>query len=217
MTRKNNPHSNSFTSQATGACSLATHPEKMLDSRGRSSSVTNSASGGGSGQVYNPRFGRSPSRDSVVAFSSSQQQRYRGSQNTSSNNLQTAGYISRSGSNSSISANIAREPFLQHTMVRDVLNLYPEAASVVDDRTGKLPIILAIEHGKSWETAVGPLLDAYPTPFGGGGDGGMALPDNSTEGKSHREALQSALFLALSSPEMHVREEAIRTAGKLAK
>ena len=37
------------------------------------------------------------------------------------------------------------------------------------------------------ETAVGPLLDAYPTPFGGGGDGGMALPDNSDEG-AHREA-----------------------------
>jgi len=88
----------------------------------------------------------------------------------------TAGSImSRSGSNSSITANIAREPFLQHTMVRDILELYPEAASVVDESTGKLPIVLAIEHGKSWEMAVGPLLDAYPTPFGGGGDGGMAL------------------------------------------
>ena len=162
---------------ATG--SLATHPD-----RGRSAT-----SNSGAGQVYNPRFGRSPSSDSVVAYSSSQRR------NNSSS------FISRSGSNSSISANIAREPFLQHTMVRDVLNLYPLAVSVVDDRTGKLPIVLAIEHGKSWETAVGPLLDAYPTPFGGGGDGGMALPDDSPEGRGHRAALQAALFMALSSPE----------------
>ena len=60
--------------------------------------------------------------------------------------------------------------------------------------------------------AVGPLLDAYPTPFGGGGDGGMALPDHSEEGKAHRAALQNALFTALSSPELFVREESIRNA-----
>jgi hypothetical protein len=63
------------------------------------------------------------------------------------------------------------ESFLMHTMVRDVLALYPEGASVVDSRTGKLPIVLAIENGKSWETAVGPLLDAFPKPFAGDGDG----------------------------------------------
>ena len=45
----------------------------------------------------------------------------------------------------------------------------------------------------------------------------MALPDDGPEGRAHRAALQSALFLALSSPEAFVREEAIRTAGKLAK
>ena len=81
--------------------------------------------------------------------------------------------ISRSMSNSSISANIVQEGFLQHTMVKDVLELYPVAASIVDHRTGKLPLVLAIEHGKSWETAVGPLLEAYSAPYGGGGDGGM--------------------------------------------
>jgi hypothetical protein len=81
--------------------------------------------------------------------------------------------ISRSKSNSSISANMVQESFLQHTMVKDVLELYPAAASIVDHRTGKLPIVLAIEHGKSWETAVGPLLEAYSAPYGGGGDGGM--------------------------------------------
>ncbi|KAL7554783.1 hypothetical protein ACHAWF_018322 [Thalassiosira exigua] len=179
--------------------SLATHPD-----RGR-------AAGGGarnSERVYNPRFSRSPSRDSVAAYSSSQRRK---------RSAPGRGALARTVSHSSISANIARErSFLQHTMVRDVLELYPEAASVVDDRTGKLPVVLAIEHGKSWETAVGPLLEAYPTPFGGGGDGGMALPDGSEEGKAHRAALQSALYVALCSPESHVREEAIRTAGELA-
>ena len=185
---------------------LATHPDR----RGRSSAASSAK-----GQVYNPRFGRSPSRDSVVAYSSSQR-RISNNNGPMSSAASTAGSImSRSGSNSSITANIAREPFLQHTMVRDILELYPEAASVVDESTGKLPIVLAIEHGKSWEMAVGPLLDAYPTPFGGGGDGGMALPDHSEEGKAHRAALQNALFTALSSPELFVREESIRTAGKL--
>jgi len=181
----------------TGSGSLATHPD-----RGRSLTST--------GQVYNARFGRSPSRDSVVAYSSSMQRRSQRDKDRSSATL------SRAGSSCSLAANIAREPFLQHTMVRDVLSLYPEAASVVDDRTGKLPIVLAIEHGKSWETAVGPLLEAFSQPFGGGGDGGMALPDDSPEAKAHRDSLQAALFLALSSPESHVREEAIRTVGKLA-
>ena len=178
--------------------SLATHPDRAggVGNRGRSANA---------GQVYNPRFGRSPSRDSVVALTTSQ-----------GGAINPSFPFARSGSNSSISASIAREPFLQHTMVRDVLNLYPAAAAVVDDRTGKLPIVLAIEHGKSWETAVGPLLEAHPKPFGGGGDGGMALPDDSDEGRAHRLTLQSALFLALSSPESHVREEATRTAGKLA-
>ena len=99
-------------------------------------------------------------------------------------------------------------------MVCDVLALHPDAAGVVDPRTGKLPIVLAIEHGKSWETAVGPLLDAHP--FGGGRDGGMALLDDGPEAGGHKAALQAALFLALSSPKLRVRDEAIRTAGKLA-
>lgn len=200
------PRQPSYGSLASGitTSTLATHPGK-----GRESTK---------GQVYNPRFGRSPSKDNVVAYNSSQ--RRASTTSNMSSAASTAGslagsLLSRSGSNSSMTANIAREPFLQHTMVRDILELYPMAAGVVDDRTGKLPIVLAIEHGKSWETAVGPLLDSYPTPFGGGGDGGMALPDHSEEAKAHRAAVQEALFTALSSPEVLVREEAIRTAGKL--
>jgi len=214
-TRTNMPRPPSIGSLASGITTntLATHPDR----RGRSANTTPNK-----GQVYNPRFGRSPSRDNVVAYSSSQRRMSNASKGelNSSSAASTAGslagsLLSRSGSNSSISANIAREPFLQHTMVCDILELYPVAASIIDDRTGKLPIVLAIEHGKSWEMAVGPLLEAYPTPFGGGGDGGMALPDHSDEGKAHRAALQNALFVALSSPEVFVREEAIRTAGKL--
>jgi len=212
-TSSSTPSSTRRSNSRSSMASLATHPD-----RGRSP-TTNPA-----GQVYNPRFGRSPSRDSVVAYSQSTKLMGRGRSGHGSNGgggggsaPGARGFISRSGSNASISANIAREPFLQHTMVRDVLALHPHAASVVDDRTGKLPIVLAIEHGKSWETAVGPLLEAYPQPFGGGGDGGMALPDDGPEGRGHREDLQAALFVALSSPEIHVRDEAIRTAGKLAK
>jgi len=182
-------------------------------------------------RVYNPRFGRSPSRDSVVAYSSSLQGRggedvrgrWGGSALRSARGGGGGGWagsseitIPRSTSNSSISANIAREGFLQHTMVKDVLDLYPAAASVVDDRTGKLPIVLAIEHGKSWETAVGPLLEAFSAPFGGGGDGGMALPDDGPEGRMHRTAMQVAIMSSLSSPHPLVRKESIRTVGKLA-
>ena len=138
---------------------------RRFSSRGRSATQTTAVTRSGRGEVYNPRFGRSPSRDSVVAYSSSLQRHRRGDQEVAK--------IPRSDSNSSISANIVQEGFLQHTMVKDVLELYPAAASIVDHRTGKLPIVLAIEHGKSWETAVGPLLEAYSAPYGGGGDGGM--------------------------------------------
>lgn len=47
--------------------------------------------------------------------------------------------------------------------------------------------------------------------------GGMALPDDSKESVNHRNALLAALLSALVGPEAFVREEAIRTAGKLAK
>ncbi|KAL3763636.1 hypothetical protein ACHAWU_009060 [Discostella pseudostelligera] len=193
------------------------------DDRGRSTSTAASRSRGGGrsggGRVYNPRFGRSPSRDSVAAYSSyTSSLRGLGGSSVSSSSKGGggSGLIYRSASNSSLSADMAREPFLQHTIVRDILNLYPGAASIVDNLTGKLPIVLAIEHGKSWEMAVGPLLEAYPTPFGGGGDGGMALPDGSSKAQAHRDALEAALFTALNSPESVVREESIRTAGKLA-
>jgi len=154
-----------------------------------------------SGQVFNPRFGRSLSRESVVT-----QHRISGSQLNSSSNTSV----------SSSMANMARAPFLQHTMVKDILDLYPEAASIVDPSTGKLPIVMAIENGKSWETAVGPLLEAYPRPFGGNGDGGMALPDDGEAASNHRIALQAALMGALTNGEGYIREEAIRTAGRLA-
>ena len=101
-------------------------------------------------------------------------------------------------------------------MVKDILELYPEAASIVDPSTGKLPIVMAIENGKSWETAVKPLLEAYPRPFGGNGDGGMALPDDGEAASNHRIALQAALMGALTNGEGYIREEAIRTAGRLA-
>eukprot|EP00573_Skeletonema_grethae_P011505 CAMPEP_0201711444 /NCGR_PEP_ID=MMETSP0578-20130828/59143_1 /ASSEMBLY_ACC=CAM_ASM_000663 /TAXON_ID=267565 /ORGANISM="Skeletonema grethea, Strain CCMP 1804" /LENGTH=1162 /DNA_ID=CAMNT_0048200495 /DNA_START=58 /DNA_END=3546 /DNA_ORIENTATION=- len=153
-----------------------------------------------SGQVYNPRFGRSLSRESVVS-----QHRISGS-----------GFISSTTSVSSSMANMARAPFLQHTMVKDILDLHPGAASMVDPSTGKLPIVMAIENGKSWETAVGPLLEAYPRPFGGNGDGGMALPDDGDAASNHRVALQAALMGALINGEGYIREEAIRTAGRLA-
>ncbi|KAL7446872.1 hypothetical protein ACHAXM_011443 [Skeletonema potamos] len=155
-----------------------------------------------SGQVYNPRFGRSLSRESVV---------------TQHHRISGSGFISPNTSVSSSMANMARAPFLQHTMVKDILELYPKAASIVDPSTGKLPIVLAIENGKSWETAVGPLLEAFPRPFGGNGDGGMALPDDGDAASNHRIALHAALMGALTSGEENIREEAIRTAGRLAK
>jgi len=166
------------------------------------------------GQVYNPRFGRSPSHDGIQAF-----QHHQGSFDGSNHGISSSVVTSLNNSLHSVSSTVraSKEPFLRHTMVRDILALYPTAASVVDDRTGKLPIVLAIENGKSWETAVGPLLEAYPKPFGGGGDGGAALADDSDESLAHRKALHSALISALSGPEEFVREQAQRTAGKLAK
>ena len=238
--------SSSWTTVATrGGASAVVGAAGTLDDTARHSS-SSSSSGGGNGKngdgrgrsatttpsaVYNPRFGRSPSRDSVVAYSSSLQGRrgedvrgrWGGSALRSASGGGGGGWagsseiaIPRSTSNSSISANIAREGFLQHTMVKDVLEMFPAAASVIDDRTGKLPIVLAIEHGKSWETAVGPLLEAFSAPFGGGGDGGMALPDDGPEGRMHRTAMQVAIMSGLSSPHPLVRKESIRTVGKLA-
>jgi hypothetical protein len=116
-------------------------------------------------RVYNPRFGRSRSRDGMAAFATFPQQNSFGSSHGSHEENALA------RSSSSVSMIGGEESFLMHTMVRDVLALYPEGASVVDSRTGKLPIVLAIENGKSWETAVGPLLDAFPKPFAGDGDG----------------------------------------------
>ena len=172
-------------------------------SRGRSTTAAEDVDA--VGQVYNRRFGRSPSRDNVAntAYSSS----LRGQETGSSYGV---------ASGSPLSVIFAREPFMQQTIVRDLLDLYPEAASVVDGRTGKLPIVLAIENGKPWDTAVAPLLEAYPKHFGGGGDGGMALPDFSPEGQMHRASLQGSLFLALNSHDILTRAESMRTAGKLA-
>ncbi|KAL3784496.1 hypothetical protein HJC23_013639 [Cyclotella cryptica] len=192
------PSSNSLAGVSSGvsvSSSLATRPGAHRQHR-----------------VYNPRFGRSRSRDGMAAFATFPQQDSFGSSHGSSQHPDS---IARSGSNVSMIG--GEESFLQHTMVRDVLALYTAGASVVDSRTGKLPIVLAVEHGKSWETAVGPLLDAFPKPFAGGGDGGMALPDDGNESVSHRKALQEALLSAFVGPEAFVREEAIRTAGKLAK
>ena len=161
-------------------------------------------------RVYNPRFGRSRSRDGMAAFSTFPNQNSFGS----SHGPNEGSSLMRSGSSASMMG--SEESFLQHTMVRDVLALYPAGASVVDNRTGKLPIVLAVENGKSWETAVGPLLNAFPKPFAGDGDGGMALPDDSSESVGHRKALQAALLQSLVGPESFVRDEAIRTAGQLA-
>ena len=167
------------------------------------------------GQVYNPRFGRSLSRESVVTQHHLKQNR--GGHYHRRSGSEKGGLLLPNDSVSSSMTNMGREPFLQHTMVKDILELYPKAASIVDPSTGKLPIVMAIENGKSWETAVGPLLEAYPRPFGGNGDGGMALPDDGDEASKHRIALQAALMGALTSGEGHVRDEAIRTAGRLAK
>ncbi|KAL9182444.1 hypothetical protein ACHAXT_013096 [Thalassiosira profunda] len=164
------------------AGSIITHPD-----RGRSVGRRGSAD---AGRVYNPRFGRSPSRDS-------------------------AAYSHSGWAHSSVTDPTGREP-IQHSMVRDVLALYPAAAATVDPHTGQLPVVLAVEHGHSWDSAAGPLLNAYPAPFGGNGDGGMALPDGSAAAKAHREALEGALLRATGSLEPRVRIEAARTAGRLA-
>lgn len=123
-------------------------------------------------QVYNPRFGRSRSRDGMRAFTTFPNQNSFGSSHGSHHDENSMAHTA----GSSVSMMGGEESFLQHTMVRDVLALYPAGAAVVDTRTGKLPIVLAVENGKSW-AAVGPLLDAFPKPFAGDGDGGMALPD----------------------------------------
>jgi hypothetical protein len=176
---------------ATGTATLNT----MRTGRGRATS----------GQVYNPRFGRSLSRESVAT-----------QHHLNQHHSRQHHHHDRVNSVSSSMANMDREPFSQHTMVKDILEFYPKAASIVDPSTGKLPIVLAIENGKSWETAVGPLLEAYPRPFGGNGDGGMALPDDGDAASNHRIALQAALMGALKNGEGYVRDEAIRTAGRLA-
>ena len=67
---------------------------------------------------------------------------------TQHHRISGSGFVSSNTSVSSSMANMSRAPFLQHTMVKDILDLYPEAASIVDPSTGKLPIVMAIENGK---------------------------------------------------------------------
>jgi hypothetical protein len=99
-------------------------------------------------------------------------------------------------------------------VVRDVLRVYPVAASRVDARTGRLPIVQTITYGHSWEAAVGTLLAARPRPFGG--DGGRARPDAGPGAAAHRAALGEALGRVLAGPEPGPRDAAVGTAGRLA-
>lgn len=136
------------------------------------------------GRVFNARFGRSLSRDGVAAYSSAE---------------------CRGDGEDGDGASPHGPP---RTVVRGILRLHPASAARVDGRTGKLPVVLAVDHGRSWEEAVGPLLEAYPAPFAGDRDG--------PEATTHRAALRGALTRALAGPPGRSRDEAVRTAGRLA-
>jgi len=45
-------------------------------------------------------------------------------------------------------------------IIKELLKIYPDSAKAMDSQ-GKLPFLLAIEHGKPWESGVKVLLEAY--------------------------------------------------------
>jgi len=173
-----------------GGTSLLSHPG--TSGRGRRSA-----------RVYNPYFSRADDRQDGVAAMSTM----RPDDSGPAPGRDDVAFSSVGSVTSALGRAVRERTFLRHTAVRDVLELHPAAASAVDPVTGKLPVVLAVESGKSYECAVGPLLDAFPRPFSAYG----ALGD-----ARHRTALVDALLTALGSHDGTVRSEAVRTAGELA-
>jgi len=85
-------------------------------------------------------------------------------------------------------------------IISALVELNPHAASVQDD-SGKLPLVLAIESGKPWDPAVAALLKAYPE----------ALTDDSGGIKTIRDAVKAGL----TSPAPSVRFETAITVREM--
>ena len=85
-------------------------------------------------------------------------------------------------------------------IVRTLVELYPQAASVQDE-SGKLPLVLAIESGKPWDPAVAALLKVYPE----------ALIDDSGGIATIRDAVKAGLV----SPVPSIRFETAITVKEL--
>ena len=73
-------------------------------------------------------------------------------------------------------------------IIETLVELYPQAASVQDE-SGKLPLVLAIESGKPWDPAVAALLKVYPE----------ALTDDSGGIATIRDAVKAGLMSLVPS------------------
>ena len=106
--------------------------------------------------------------------------------------------------------------FQMTPIIPHLLSIYPEAASLQDE-SGKQPLLLSIESGKTWIGAIEPLLDAYPDLLIG-----QQTPLREEEGnhqiKSNSSAvdlLQASLLNALTNSSPSIRSEAASTIGPL--
>lgn len=91
-------------------------------------------------------------------------------------------------------------------VIKDLLELYPEAASITDP-IGKLPFMLALETGKSWKTCLEPLWEANP----------HVLIDKQGNVKEEMMSdLQHVVDCALTNSSPALRRETVRTLRHLA-
>ena len=98
--------------------------------------------------------------------------------------------------------------------------IYPKAASIPEPSTGRYPLELAIESGKSYDSVIDPLIDAFPD---------LIFPPKLTEETTSAEAqdgsnngimidrVYTSLSNALMNPSLLIRNEAVITVGCIVK
>ena len=115
--------------------------------------------------------------------------------------------------------------FHQTPIISHLLDIYPGAASIPDDR-GKYPVLMAIESGKSYDYVIEPLLDAFPNLILLGSisaSNGLSSMECTTQDPGDIdayagiEAVHASLMLALTHPSIRVRNETAVTVGLLMK
>ncbi len=91
-------------------------------------------------------------------------------------------------------------------IITHLIDLYPQAASIPEPSSGKYPIELAIESGKSYHSVIDPLIDAYP---------GFLFSTTTIQGEIDFgiDRIFHSLSNALINPSTLIRNETVITIG----